>query len=527
MKNFTLILAVVAFSFSGMAQKNAYINTKGEVVFEVPYKYAYDFSSGMARVQDVATINGKRDWFYGFIDEKGKLAIPLQYYAVRDFECDFTFVQEQKGSKWMLIDKTGKKALDQTFDKVGSFWEGMCEACNALSTGGFTCGWVDSTGKLAIPIKYLGGTFKEGLASTCEIAGNDEKYGFLDKTGKAVIPFKYLQAGSSNFYEGLARVKVGGKTGLIDKNDKFFMPPKYGTMGNYFDGLASVAFGPGFNNFGFVDKDYNIVVKGPYYMVTDFSGGFSVVTNEVKGKMQSGIINTKGEFVVPMQDGNAYNEAKSYGALYTLLESKFTYYRTDGKTPFTNVLVHSIKFPPAYNNQLNKDLLVYTEGGGGTKRGYLNRDGEVAIPAMFCDAGYFSDNGLAMVKLCEGVTVPKAGAASTAKVDNTTTPAPALNVADGETILAEWRDGWYYPAKLATVGGAKVLQYLDGTEFKMNNAKTRVYDWGVGTRLTCNWLNRGRFYAGKITEVGADGKLHIHYDDGDKEWAEPGQCRCK
>jgi hypothetical protein len=263
-------------------------------------------------------------------------------------------------------------------------------------------------------------------------------------------------------------------------------------------------------------------------MVKDFSGGFTEVTNEVGDNRMSGIINTKGEFVVPLKYELVGNEAKDYGVLYAFKDKSFTYWKTDGKTPFTNVPVYSIRFPPSYSVQVNKDLLVYMVPGETKQRGYLNRTGEVVIPPVFCDAGHFATNGLAVVKLCDGVSVPRAG--------NPTNPTPSgqsnqtgtsTKVADGEIILAEFRDAWYYPAKMVTVSGVQVLQYLDGTEFKMNNAKTRPYDWTVGTRLSCNWLNRGRFYPGKIAEVSADGKLHIHYDDGDKEWAEPGQCRCK
>ena len=60
--------------------------------------------------------------------------------------------------------------------------------------------------------------FLEGLARVTL----NGKYGVIDNTGKIIVPLEYESP--SNFSEGLAPVFLNGKWGFIDKTGKIIAP---------------------------------------------------------------------------------------------------------------------------------------------------------------------------------------------------------------------------------------------------------------------------------------------------------------
>ena len=138
--------------------------------------------------------------------------------------------------------------------------------------------------KVVIPAKYDDAVpFSEGLARV-KLNG---KGGYIDKTGKEVIPFRYDVAWS--FGEGLASVELNGKCGYIDKTGKVVIPIKYDEADSFSDGLASVKLN---GKWGFIDKTGKEVIPLRYDYVSDFDDGFAVV--ELNGK--SGKIDKQGNF---------------------------------------------------------------------------------------------------------------------------------------------------------------------------------------------------------------------------------------
>ena len=90
-------------------------------------------------------------------------------------------------------------------------------------------------GRVVIPAKYDDACpFSEGLARV-KING---KYGFIDKTGTVVIPAKF--DGAWDFSEGLASVKINGKWGFIDKTDTMVIPAKFDDAWYFSNGKARV-----------------------------------------------------------------------------------------------------------------------------------------------------------------------------------------------------------------------------------------------------------------------------------------------
>ena len=107
------------------------------------------------------------------------------------------------------------------------------------------------TGEMVIQAKYDNAeSFNEGLARV-KLNG---KCGFIDKTGKEIIPLKYDDAWS--FEEvGLAKVFLSGKYGFIDKTGKEVIPLKYEDAPySFYGGWVKVKLN---NEFFYIDKSEN------------------------------------------------------------------------------------------------------------------------------------------------------------------------------------------------------------------------------------------------------------------------------
>jgi len=113
---------------------------------EARYDLVDEYYEGLACV--------KRNGKYGFIDEAGKLVIPLKY--------DFAF----------------------------PFVDGL--ACVELND---KCGFIDKTDKVVIPLKY---DFLSVFNKDYALAVLDGKYGFIDKEDRVVVPIKYTDELSIN-----------------------------------------------------------------------------------------------------------------------------------------------------------------------------------------------------------------------------------------------------------------------------------------------------------------------------------------
>jgi hypothetical protein len=180
-------------TFGGLASDWVYFDRSGKIVIRVPKGPHLEdpdlFANGRLRVKDGFT------WCYK--DASGAWAIPPKYNDAETFKDGLARVQE--GDKWIVIDIRGKTvSLDKRRIRViGSYSEGL-----ALATDNGLTGWVDAQEHLAFPMrKYQKAfNFSSGLARF----QMDDLYGYLDKSGKIAIPNKY--EGAEDFNHGLARV---------------------------------------------------------------------------------------------------------------------------------------------------------------------------------------------------------------------------------------------------------------------------------------------------------------------------------
>ena len=205
-----------------------------EVVVEptMEYDYCGTFSEGLVAV-------GNKNGEWGFIDETGKVIIPLS-------ECTFDYtsggwgtfseglITAYKGTERNYIDKSGKTVIFTDYDVIWNFSDGLA-LVTSFDNSVQKCGFIDKTGKLVVPQIYDGAySFSNGLAVVFDrtTSTNDNgtitteiTFGYIDTTGKLVVPIQYDDAFS--FSEGLAAVCKNGKWGFIDEKGKIAIPFEY------------------------------------------------------------------------------------------------------------------------------------------------------------------------------------------------------------------------------------------------------------------------------------------------------------
>ena len=159
-------------------------------------------------------------------------------------------------------------------------------------------------GTIVIPARYdAAWYFREGLARV-KING---KYGFIDKSGTLVIPARYDDAWP--FSEGLAGVEINGKRGFIDKSGTLVIPARYNDARDFSEGLALVKTG---GKYGYIDKSGALVILAKYDDAWFFSEGLAAV--KINGKY--GFIDKSGTLVIPARyddvlDNNGVNGFKN------------------------------------------------------------------------------------------------------------------------------------------------------------------------------------------------------------------------
>lgn len=236
--------------------KYGYIDTDGDLIISAQFNHADDFSEGLAKVK-------VKDNF-GFIDEKGEFVINPEFDDALPF------------SEGLAGVSLGGRAFNLIVDRAPA--------------GSRKCGFIDKEGKWIItPVFHEVKSFSEGIAAVQV----DDKWGFINKSGKFVINPEYSSVES--FSEGFAFVSTiywesfRRHVNLIDKSGNF-LEVDYLPNGSFSDGLAAVKLE---DNYGFIDKRGEIVVKPIYDSAENFKNGLAKVS--IKG--ENVIINKIGDII--------------------------------------------------------------------------------------------------------------------------------------------------------------------------------------------------------------------------------------
>lgn len=183
------------------------------------------------------------DFKHGYINQKGKLIIPIKYDLVDDFSEGLAHV---KPSLWedVWFDKTGKVIIHSSdFPRAESFRGNMAYVVVAHVHKGFGLdndydrkhnpfdvrgNYIDHQGRLLVPWKY--DTIAPYYSGYSRPVRKKGKWGFVDSSASLVVAMQYddVDEDSTFFWQHLRRVGVGEQFGFINpKNGQLVVPIHY------------------------------------------------------------------------------------------------------------------------------------------------------------------------------------------------------------------------------------------------------------------------------------------------------------
>jgi hypothetical protein len=283
------------FSKEGLApiydpdsKKYYFINLKGEVLtteisdFKLitPFLIGvpYGFEDGLAAVCQ------NKKW--GFLNPEGKVAIPVKYDEVTQFNAGYARVQ--LNDKFFVLDKQGVEhpILDARVTDVKSFSENLAPFTSADKKMGF----INEEGKIVIEAQYKGeGYFSAGVAW---VRTEDDKIGYIDKKGDWVIQPRFAAAKNFDPETGLALVKLGDNWSYSNKNGEVFVPKGVKSSGDYSNGLAWGRTAD--DKLGFIDSKGEWAIQPQFDAARDFKNNYASVKKDGKW----GVIDKQGNWVI-------------------------------------------------------------------------------------------------------------------------------------------------------------------------------------------------------------------------------------
>lgn len=208
------------------------------------------------------------------------------------------------------------------------------------------------------------------------------KYGYIDSSGKLIIPIKFDTA--EDFQEnGLAIVRIGNKAGIIDESGNYVVQPKYSYIDRFKEGRAIAAEE---QKYKVIDENGKELFENDSY-IGEFSNGrapFTVVEQDSLWKY--GYINLQGEVVVPPQflSAESFNKGK---ALVKLGDKRYAIIDLKGNVLNT--------FPYEFIGDMNEGMLFFKEKLDG-KFGLMDESGNVIVAPKYQTVERFR-NGTAIV----------------------------------------------------------------------------------------------------------------------------------
>ncbi|MDX2247673.1 MAG: WG repeat-containing protein [Bacteroidia bacterium] len=245
-----------------------YIDSAENIVVNDPrIKSARQFTEGLAAVY----INGK----WGYIDHSYKtaqdsMAIEPAYLYPVDFLNGHILTMD-KDSRWVVIDRTGKRKLPQ-YRIESNFFEGIAIVQDSFKMGEihfaseYKYGLVDTDGRFLFAPQFdqvgrygsglcpalVGSKVGEQTAFVDQVRIDNNiggKWGFVNLRGEFVINPLYEDA--KGFSEGIAAIKMGGLWGYMAEDGSMITGFEFRWVGYFKEGIARVKLGPIHNDYDY------------------------------------------------------------------------------------------------------------------------------------------------------------------------------------------------------------------------------------------------------------------------------------
>ena len=376
-----------------------YIDTTGAQAFPGTFRAAGAFEGAAARVTladgRVALVDARGQWLgdtHDFIE-------PFFEGIARANNGGSRVRGSVSGGLWTLIDmhgtaRTSPMACDAMLNPHN-------DRATFLSDGRW--GVMNAEGQVIVPPTYtFMGVYCEGLAIAATPAGDV----YLDGSGNVALPGPYEEA--TDFIDGLARVKVHGRWGIIGRGGAFVHPPQFDKIGTIVGGAAWAVqagrcsvLGPA----GVIGADFDDVQMAKHEGVWPvkrgqswsllFPDGRLVGAYERVSSVDNGfaMVNRGGKWGFVRPDGTATTEQR-YDDLRTFIDGHAAA-RIEGRG-WSLLREDGSELPGAY-----QDVGMFGDGRCPVQKdnrwGYVDRSGGVVVAPSLANAGRFC-HGMASVQ---------------------------------------------------------------------------------------------------------------------------------
>lgn len=399
MKKIYLLILIISTNVNG--QKKV-----GNDVFKMEFLRISDNIQGdqnnyYSDLTERSMFSKKDSLNYGFLNSKGKTVIKAKYTYASDFF---------NGKSNIIIDsipgillKDGSEKLFPEYDATYWYKDNL-----GLARKDKKYGFINKNGDIIVPLKYEDAfPFYNGYAS---IKSND-KWNYINEQGQIIFSdsliFNYRpiidnkavfmvsgkevekrkrmhsedRTGSQVFVEYLNQIKkLQLKEGLINTNGKIIIEPIYDEISGYFiNGFMRVR-----NNgkAGIVNEKGEVVIPIKYDNVLDYKNG--MFTAEKNNKW--GIIDTKNKIIIPFE----YGRIRHFRNDLALITKKGTGYINKEK---------EIVIEPQNSFNLSGDFhnglaLVKKDN----KYGFINKENKIIIQIIYDNALPFKDKKTIVLK---------------------------------------------------------------------------------------------------------------------------------
>lgn len=316
----------------------------GNQVFNIKISDLEPFSEGLAAVQ----LGSNKSERWGFLDKTGRFAIEASFQNAHSFNNGLAPVQSS--GKWGYIKKNGEWAIKPIYDKAHIFSEERAAICLDGKIG-----YIDTKGNIIVKPAYdVGMPFSEGVAQVANF-GTESNPGdifYFDKTGKKLFQ--------------------------VDKSIRHTSNPK-----GYYSSAGSIDFYDP-DSFQVNGKNYEYRADNAFHHPNEQTQKFRYDRQQFSCDKRFGYLNKQGKTVIPFQFDSAM--PFSEGVACVSKDKLFGFIDENGNYIFEK------RFESASNFHDGLAFVTVTKGNSG----FINKSGNIVIPVKCGQADDFYE-GLAMV----------------------------------------------------------------------------------------------------------------------------------
>ena len=346
---------------------------------------------------------------YGLIDSNGKLVAPIKYDVTYPSSEGYAVVSYKS-------DRKGTDILGQTFD-----------------VGDEICAYINIKGEECLVVKedkfYDSGDFHEGVAFIDRETANsilDLAQSAIDAEGNILYSCPNKEVSSiSDFSDGMARFRSEeGLYGYLDKDFNIAIEAAYEEADGFHEGRAAVMID---DKLAYIDKTGNVVIQ-----TNEPRNEYGFVTHGLENSRYWGNYEFYEKWRFSEGLAGIYEPIDPETWEWPDENTRHRYIDKDG-----NTVIEGIS-----GSKFSNGLAVFVQHGEDAYNvmGYMNRNGEVVIPAKYNLAFPFNEYGVAYVAK-DAIDLPS----EYRGIDSTYYLCGYINTKGEEIIPLEYYTiGWYY-----------------------------------------------------------------------------------